>query len=123
MAQGEREGELRRIVRISAPGDHVQERDVASLEAWLKAEPEFKDQVQVKRAPRRAGSGAPMGPLLDIVLHVIDWSGSAVAATLVSRVADSIKEWRTSRRALGDQDPPQFRAELDDERDQHDGGS
>ncbi|MEV4441198.1 hypothetical protein AB0K09_19690 [Streptomyces sp. NPDC049577] len=113
MAQGE-DG-LRRDVRISAPGQ-VQERDVKSLEAWLRGEPELQGRVQVKRGARRTEAGVPMGPQLDIVLHLVDWAGSAAAAELMRRVAGSIKEWRTSRRALGDPDPPDFRAELDDER-------
>ncbi|PHQ52728.1 hypothetical protein BLA24_05490 [Streptomyces cinnamoneus] len=96
---------------------HVEERDVKSLETWLKDEPELKGRVQVKRGARRGEAGVPMGPQLDIVLHVIDWGGAAASAEIVRRVAESVKEWRTSRRALGDPDPPDFRAERDDEQD------
>ncbi len=112
MATGE--GGLRRNVRVSAPG-HVQEKDVTSLEAWLKGEPELKDLVQVKRGARRTEAGVPMGPLLDIVLHVIEWTGAATTTEVVRRVSESVREWRTSRRALGDPNPPDFRARLDDE--------
>ncbi len=108
------EGGFRHYVRVSAPG-HVQEKDVKSLETWLRNEPELKDRVQVKRGARRAEAGVPMGPQLDILLHLVDWGGAAVAAEIVKRVTGSIKEWRTSRRALGDPNPPDFRAERDDE--------
>ncbi|MEU1310898.1 hypothetical protein ABZ419_18680 [Streptomyces cinnamoneus] len=114
MAQGE--GGLRHSVRVSASG-HVQEKDVKSLETWLNGEPELKGRVQVKRAAGRAEAGVPMGPQMDIVLHVVDWGGAATVAEIVRRVSESIREWRTSRRALGDPNPPDFRAEQDDEQD------
>ncbi|MFF4224482.1 hypothetical protein ACFYZH_16665 [Streptomyces abikoensis] len=106
------EGELRHSVRVSAPG-HVAEGDVGSLEAWLRGEPELKDLAQVKRGARPAESGALMGPQLDIV---IEWIGAATTTEIVRLVTASIKEWVRSRRALGDDSPPGFRAEPDDQR-------
>ncbi|GHF05680.1 hypothetical protein GCM10010359_03350 [Streptomyces morookaense] len=101
-------------MRITAPG-HVLEEDVQSLESWLKGEPELKGRVQVKRAARRAESGVPMGPQMDIVLQAVGWFGAATATQIVRQATESIKEWRTSRRALGDTAPPDFRAEQDGE--------
>ncbi|MEU7135990.1 hypothetical protein [Streptomyces sp. NPDC046261] len=120
MATGE--GGLRHNVRVSATGQ-VQEKDVQSLETWLKGEPELKDLVQVKRGARPAEAGVPMGPLLDIVLQIAEWSGAAATGEVVRRTTESIKEWRTSRRALGDPNPPDFRARPDDEQGRHDGRS
>ncbi|MFQ6192974.1 effector-associated constant component EACC1 [Streptomyces sp. NPDC000405] len=106
------EGELRHSVRVSAPGD-VAEGDVGSLEAWLRGEPELRDRAQVKRGARPAEAGALMGPQLDIV---IEWVGAATTTEIVRLVTASIKEWVRSRQALGDDSPPGFRAEPDDQR-------
>ncbi|MFC4515670.1 hypothetical protein [Streptomyces ehimensis] len=106
------EGELRHSVRVSAPGD-VAEGDVGSLEAWLRGEPELRDRAQVKRGARPAEASALMGPQLDIV---IEWVGAATTTEIVRLVTASIKEWVRSRRALGDDNPPGFRAEPDDRR-------
>ncbi|KNB52296.1 effector-associated constant component EACC1 [Streptomyces caatingaensis] len=111
MAQGE--DDIRHGVRVTAPGE-VREEDLASLETWLKDEPELTERVRVRRTARRAEPGVPMAPQLDILL---EWLGGAATGEVLRLATESIREWRTSRRALGDPDPPDFRAGPDDERD------
>ncbi|GAA0400016.1 effector-associated constant component EACC1 [Streptomyces luteireticuli] len=113
MAQGEDEDDIRHGVRVTAPGD-VREEDLTSLEAWLRDEPELTHRVRVRRVARRAEPGVAMGPQLEVLL---EWLGGAATSEIVRLATESIKEWRTSRRALGDPDPPDFRARPDDERD------
>lgn len=111
MAQGE--DDIRHGVRVTAPGE-VREDDLKSLETWLRDEPELTGRVQVRRTARRPGPGVVMGPQLDILL---EWLGGAATSEIVRLATESIREWRTSRRALGDPDPPGFRAGPDDEQD------